>query len=183
MVAVKEGTNLDNFNAFEGEQKEVDQQVYCESTNMNEDKQNSGLVTSNENNEEVEEKDGEDPNWEEIVQHEPAKSDVPIFLEARYRREAAEQRFAEALDEAHASLKHCSDTILKIAADIFNSQKDKMVAMEHQIKQDFVDNEHARSEMQKKLEQSAFAAQEEFSKLMMRVTQLGSALDSKIMKK
>ena len=175
---------MDKFNAFEGEQKEVDQ-VYCESTNMNEDKQNSGdkVLASNENKEEVEEEDGEDPNWEEIVQYEPAKSDVPIFLEARFRREAAEQRFAEALDEAHASLKHCSDTILKIAADIFNSQKDKMVAMEHQIKQDFVDNEHARSEMQKKLEQSAFVAQEKFSKLMMMVTHLGSALDSKTMKK
>ena len=96
-----------------------------------------------------------------------------MFIDSRDRREAAETRFASALDEAHASLKQCSDELLKTAADLYNVQREKLDVMEVQIKQDFVDNELARSQMQIKLEESASAAQAQFAQLMMRVTQLG----------
>ena len=99
-----------------------------------------------------------------------------MFVDARDRREAAETRFAAALDEAHASLKQCSDDLLETAAELYNVQREKLDAMEVQIKQDFVDNEIARSQMQKKLEESASAAQAQFAQLMMRVTQLGKSM-------
>ena len=121
----------------------------------------------------------EEPDWATIAEHEPAKSDVPLFLDARDRREAAQSRFASALDEAHANLKQCSDALLKTAADLYNVQREKLDSMEVQIKQDFVDNEVARSQMQSKLEESATAAQAQFSQLMMRVTQLSKSFSSK----
>ena len=103
---------------------------------------------------------------------------MPIFIDARDRREAAEARFAAALDEAHASLKQCSDDLLKTAADLCNVQREQLDTMEIQIKRDFVDNELARSQMQTKLEESATAAQAQFAQLMMRVTQLGKNISS-----
>ena len=114
----------------------------------------------------------EEPDWDTIAQHEPARNDVPIFLTARDRREEAEARFGAALDEAHATFKQCCDDFLKIAANLFHDQKEKLLAMEDQIKQDFVENEASRSQMQKNLEQSASAAQEQFAQLMRRVTQM-----------
>lgn len=129
--------------------------------------------------EEGEETEEEEPDWASIAEHEPAKRDVPLFLDARERREAAEARFASALDEAHAILKLCNDALLKTAADLYNVQREKLDSMEVQIKHDFVENEVARSQMQSKLEESATAAQAEFAQLMMRVTKLGKSLSSK----
>lgn len=118
----------------------------------------------------------EEPDWDTIAQHEPANNDVPIFLTARDRREEAEARFGAALDEAHATFKQCCDDFLKIAANLFHDQKEKLLAMEDQIKQDFVENEASRSQMQKNLEQSASAAQEQFAQLMRRVTQMNKKI-------
>lgn len=138
---------------------------------------NKNNINSNETNEEVvEDEDDEEPDWATIAQHEPARSDVPLFIDAKDRREAAEGRFASALDEAHANLKQCSDDLLKTAADLCNVQREKLDSMEVQIKQDFVDNEIARSQMQTKLEESASAAQAQFAQLMMRVTQLNKGI-------
>lgn len=140
----------------------------------------NGEVNDGNNNVEeevVEEEEEEDPDWAMIAQHEPAKYDIPRFLDARSRRMTAEDRFASALDDAHACLKQCSDELLKTAADLFNVQKEKVLAMEVQLKQDFVENEHARSQMQTKLEESASVAQEQFKQLMMRVTQLNKGLN------
>jgi hypothetical protein len=133
---------------------------------------------SNEEVEEEEDEEDEEPDWATIAEHEPAKADVPIFMDARDRREVAEARFASALDEAHASLKQCSDDLLETAADLYNVQREKLDAMEAQLKQDFVENELARSQMQIKLEESASAAQAQFAQLMMRVTQLGKGVSA-----
>ena len=116
----------------------------------------------------------EDLDWDSIAQHEPAQSDVPVFLTARERRDAAEAQFAAALDEAHASLKECCADLLKTAADLFNVQRERLDVMESHIKQDFATNEESRANMQKNLEESASAAQAQFTQLMMRVTQFGN---------
>ncbi len=145
----------------------------------NENQNHLNRNDSNNSNETALDEEEEEPDWAKIAEHEPAKSDVPLFLDARDRREAAEARFASALDEAHASLKQCSDALLKTAADLYNVQRENLDSMEVQIRHDFVDNELARSQMQTKLEESASAAQAQFAQLMMRVTQLGKSLTSK----
>ena len=66
-----------------------------------------------------------------------------------------------------------SDEILTVAADVFNTVSKNMIVLEDQLKHGFIENEKARSLMQTKLEQSASAAQEQFTQLMMRVTQVG----------
>ena len=124
----------------------------------------------------MEDEEDDEPDWATIAEHEPAKTDVPLFIDARYRREVAEARFASALDVAHASLKQCSDDLLETAADLYNVQREKLDAMEVQLKQDFGENELARSQMQTRLEESATAAQAQFQQLMMRVTQLGQSM-------
>jgi len=111
----------------------------------------------------------DDPDWDTIAQNEPASRDVPLFLAARDKRYAADARFCEALDEAHVNLKQCCDDLLTIAADIINARREKLDAMETQIKQDFVDNEVARSNMSKKLQEFAAQAQAQFQELMMRL--------------
>ena len=89
--------------------------------NGNEDEQDN----HNDNHDDDDDEE-EEPNWELISQHEPARTDVPLFLSARDRRDAAEERFIAALDEANASLKQSIDDVLKVAADIFHIQKEKV---------------------------------------------------------
>jgi len=120
---------------------------------------------------EEEDHDDDEPDWESISQHEPARNDVPVFLAARERREAADERFAAALDNCHAALKQFIDDILKAAADIYNIEREKLDALEAGLKHDFVHNEEARATMQKNLEESATVAQGLFAQLLMRVSQ------------
>ena len=115
----------------------------------------------------------QEPDWDSIAQHEPGCRDVPLFLNARERRDMAERQFASALDEAHKNLKECCDDLLNAAAAVFNEQKNKSDAMEFQIKQDFVANEESRANMEKRIEKSASAAAAKFS-------QLASMLKNKI---
>lgn len=169
--------NIDKLNpCFDDSPVEVDNGNSSSNNNKNNITDTKEHIAINE--EVVEDEDDEEPDWVTIAQHEPAKSDVPLFIGAKDRREAAEARFASALDEAHANLKQCSDDLLKTAADLYNVQREKLDAMEVQIKQDFVDNELARSQMQTKLEESASAAQAQFAQLMMRVTQLSKGINT-----
>jgi len=111
----------------------------------------------------------EDPDWEIISRHEPAASDAPLFLAARDKRYATEARFAAALDDAHEHLKLVCDEILGVAADVYNNRREKLDAMETEIKQDFVENEEKHSLMSKKLEEFARKAQAQFQELAMRL--------------
>jgi hypothetical protein len=111
----------------------------------------------------------EDPDWETIARHEPAATDVPLFLAARDKRYAAEARFAAALDDAHANLKLVCDEILGVAADVYHDRREKLDAMETEIQQHFVENEERHSVMSKKLEEFAEKAQAQFQELMMRL--------------
>lgn len=116
-----------------------------------------------------------EPDWETIAKNEPAKNDVPRFLAARDKRNSADERFAAALDDAHDNLKQCCDDLLNIAAVIINAKQEKMNAMETQIKHDFIENEVARSNMSKKLQEFAAQAQAQFQELMMRLANGGNA--------
>jgi len=46
----------------------------------------------------------DEPNWEEIMQHDPARTEVPIFLSGRERKEAASDSYSTALDALHDSV-------------------------------------------------------------------------------
>lgn len=130
------------------------------------------------NDEDDDDDDDDEPDWDAVAQHEPAKTDAPIFLAARDRRAAANERFAAVLDEIHASLRHSVDEILKTAADMHNEQRERLDDYEIELKRDFIENEAARDVMHKKLEESATAAQGLFAQLLMRVSQpLASAGD------
>jgi len=118
-----------------------------------------------------EEQEEEDPNWEIISKHEPAQTDVPIFLSARDHRDEAYARFGAALDECHASLKHSVDELLSTAASIHHVHSEKLDELEIAIKDHFVGNEAKRDAMHRKLQESATAAQGLFSQLLMRVSQ------------
>jgi len=140
------------------------------SDDPNEDPQDDNNQDRDEDVQEEEEQE-EEPDWESIAQHEPAQTDVPVFLSARDHRDAADERFAAMLDECHKALHQAVDDLLNTAADIHNVQREKLDALELQLKTDFVCNEEARATMQRRLEESATAAQGLFAKLLMRVSQ------------
>jgi hypothetical protein len=113
----------------------------------------------------------DDIDWDKLSQSEPARTDIPIFLGALSRKEAANERFAAVLDECHSSLHECVDALLQTVADVHNIHSNQMEAMEADIKHNLVCNDEARALMQRRLQESATAAQGLFAKLLMRVTE------------
>ena len=109
-------------------------------------------------------------DWDKLAQSEPARTDVPIFLTALGHKEAADDRLALVLDEAHQSLLGAVEALLTTVANVHNMQRDRLEAMEADIKHNLVCNDQARAQMQVRLEESAHAAQGLFAKLLQRVT-------------
>ena len=112
-----------------------------------------------------------DPDWHSIVLHEPARTDVPIFLNARDRRDAADLRYGQALDELHETLNASVKGILDAIADIHETTSIKLNQMEDELKNNFEMNEKSRALMAQKLQESAAAAQGLFTNLLMKVEQ------------
>jgi hypothetical protein len=90
----------------------------------------------------------EDVDWDKLAESEPARTDIPIFLGALSRKEAANERFAAILDECHSSLHECVDALLLIVADVHNIHSNQMEAMGADIKQNLVCNDKAPALMQ-----------------------------------
>jgi hypothetical protein len=126
---------------------------------------------ANASNDDAGEGGEEEPDWDAIMLHEPAQSEVPAFLAARSRREAAYSRFEVAIEEFHASLSGSEQELTQAVADIHNSRTMKLEEYEHILKNDYVSNDKMRAEMQSQLESSATAAHNMFEDLMTRVMQ------------
>jgi len=112
---------------------------------------------------------GNDPEWDLIAQHGPASQDVPLFLAARERRHEAEQRFERSLDAAHSNLKELMDGLVDVAANVVSERRMRLDSLEAGIQQEFVENDNARADMSKKLEDFAASAQAQFQQLMNRL--------------
>jgi hypothetical protein len=123
-----------------------------------------------EQDQEEEQQDDDDVDWDKLAQSEPARTDIPIFLAALGEKEAADDRLALVLDEAHQSLLGAVEALLTTVANVHNMQRDRLEAMEADIKHNLVCNDQARAQMQVRLQESAHAAQGLFAKLLERVT-------------
>ena len=133
---------------------------------------NNNAATNNDND------DGErhptiddEPDWNSIMLHEPARTEVPNFLAARSRLEGANERFAIDLDTFHESLKHSMGGLIGVVTLVLNDRADRLVELEENLKYDYIQNEKTRVMLQAKLEESARAAQGLFASLLMRVVQ------------
>jgi len=126
---------------------------------------------SREDDDDDEEQQEDDIDWDKLAQSEPARTDIPIFLAAHARKEEANDRFAAVLDDAHSSLLACVEALLTTVAEVHNVQRDRLEAMEADIKHNLVCNDEARAQMQVRLQESANAAQGLFAKLLQRVTE------------
>lgn len=124
------------------------------------------------NNEEEQPVDDE-PNWDEIMQHDPARTEVPIFLAARSRGGEANQTLAAGLDLLHDSVTQSTEGLLEVVTALLNSRAEKLYEYELNLKNDYVYNEKTRASMNAKLEESARVAQGLFANLLMRVAQPG----------
>lgn len=118
----------------------------------------------------------DEPNWEEIVQHDPSRSEVSAFLSARRRRDEANERFATGLDILHDSVQQSMDGLVEIVNTLLNDRATKLYEYEVNLKNDYVHNEKTRANMQAKLEESARAAQGMFANLLMRVAKPGDTM-------
>ena len=132
-------------------------------------KPNGGGNTAGMSNDDENEMENDDPNWDTIMQHEPARSEVPTYLDARSRRDASYSRFEAAIDEFQRSLDGCVLEFTQAIADVYNTRQTKLEEYEHILKHDYVSNDKYRAEMQTKLEASATAAHTMFQELMARV--------------
>ena len=111
----------------------------------------------------------EEPDWDAITQHEPAKTEVPIYLEARNRREVASARFHTAIQDFQQSAEECLQDLTQAMVDMYNDRSAKLDEYECMLKQEFVHNDEIRSKMKTDIEESANAANQMFDKLMDRV--------------
>ena len=117
--------------------------------------------------------DDEEPDWDAITKHEPARTEVPIFLSARERRVAVNARFTYAIEEYQAAIDNSYEQLTQTVADMYNARSMKLDDHERSLKQDYTNNDEMRATMQPKLEESATAAHNLFENLLMRVTQPG----------
>ena len=114
----------------------------------------------------------EEPDWDEIMKHEPARSEVPTFLAGRGRRECT--RFENAIAEFQTSIEGYAQELTQTVADLYNARTMKLDEYEQILKHDYVENDKRRGKMQSNLEESATAAHTMFEELMKRVMQPGS---------
>lgn len=112
-----------------------------------------------------------DPDWDTIALHEPARTDVPLFLNSRDRRDAVDVTFGQALDDLHATLTGFVRNVLDASAEVHESVSIKLNKMEDDLKTSFNSNEKARDSMEIKLQKSARAAQDLFDALLQKLTQ------------
>lgn len=113
----------------------------------------------------------EEPDWDAITRHEPAKTDVPIYLEARNRREGATARFETAIQDFQQSVEDCLQDLTQAMVDMYNEHSAKLDEYECMLKQEYVHNDEVRSKMKANIEESANAASKMFEQLMDRVMQ------------
>lgn len=114
---------------------------------------------------------GEEPDWDAIMMHEPARTEVPSFLAAQSRGEAACTCFAAAIEEFQTSIDGYAEDLTQTVADIYNNRTTKLDEYDQILKHDYVANDEMRAKMQSNLEDSATAAHNMFNELMNRVMQ------------
>eukprot|EP00986_Skeletonema_menzelii_P000323 scaffold92_cov140-Skeletonema_menzelii.AAC.2 len=112
----------------------------------------------------------EDPNWETIMQHEPARTEVPIFLSGRERKEAASDSYSTALDALHDSVNKSAESLVEIVVTLLHARAQKLVDIEGELTHDYIQNDKRREMMEKKLEENARAAQRMLANLLKRVS-------------
>ena len=142
-------------------------------TGSTNDNDNSMNANANSNNDGM----GEEPDWDAIMQHEPARSEVPLFLSARGRRDAALSRFETAIEQFQTEVEGHAQNLTQVVADVYNSRTMKLDEYETVLKNDYVENDKTRASMQSSLEESANVAQNMFGELMRRVMAAGGGND------
>ena len=126
---------------------------------------------NNDNNYDRNEAGDLEPDWDAIMMHEPARSEVPNFLDARGRRDAACSRFETAIEEFQTAASDYAQELTQAVADVYNSRTTRLDEYEQILKHNYVANDEMRTKMQSEIEESATAAHNMFEELMMRVMQ------------
>jgi type I restriction-modification system DNA methylase subunit len=96
---------------------------------------------------------------------------VPVYLEARQRREMASARFETAIQDFQQSTEECLQDLIQAMVDMYNERSAKLDDYECMLKQEYVHNDDVRSKMQANIEESANAASQMFERLLKRVLQ------------
>lgn len=113
--------------------------------------------------------DNGEPDWGRIMQHEPATTEVPIFLAGRERREAACTRFQNAIETYHAVMDGYAQELTQTVADLYNDRMLKLNDHEQILKQEFVFNDETRGKMLHNLQERSATIQNLFQELIIKV--------------
>ena len=136
--------------------------------------------------------DGDD--WASTAQNEPGRTEIPIFLAACEKHEAASDRFAQGLDGKivtprqilccrprsslarfflsavlHGSLTASSHALVNVVSCLLQERTQRLYDIEQEVKSNYVRNESLRASMNARLEGAARAASQLFSQLLMAV--------------
>jgi hypothetical protein len=66
-----------------------------------------------------------EPNWDELMEHEPSSRSIEAFLQGRERWQAAQERFSAALDQIHAGLKELQGNVLQVVVEAIEIMNEK----------------------------------------------------------
>ena len=100
-----------------GSNGKVSKRRYCASTTA------TNVTSPNTDND-------KEPDWNNIMLHEPARTEVPNFIAARSRREGANKRFAE--DTVEQRMGELSE----VATSVLNDRADRHVELEENLEND-----------------------------------------------
>ena len=133
---------------------------------MNNDVNNN---PENEVGEEENNNEDREPDWGKIMQHEPAQTEVPVFLNGRERREVACNRFQSSIEDYHAIMDGYAQELTQTVADLYNNRMMKLDEHEQILKHEYAFNDESRGKMLHKLQESSAAIQKMFQEMIMRV--------------
>jgi hypothetical protein len=156
----------------EGGDEEDEDQGKMESNAMTALKEKQKGSGGSEGEKEEQETEGiPDPDWDAIMDFDPASREkIELFLDARDQYYAADSKFQQALDEIHANLKASHESILQTVSDAYNKMDGDILDVQYEdIQEHIVSNHRTRQGMERALESAVQQQQNMFARLLARV--------------
>lgn len=123
------------------------------------------------NTEDNDDADGDEPDWDMLVQFEPSRESIQIFLDYRDRWNVACGNFSIALDEIHDQFKSSTSEILRTVGTVYDRiMNEELEERQRDIQYNLTNNYRRRKFLETALDEAARQQQGIFMKLMARVS-------------
>jgi len=113
-------------------------------------------------------------DWEELLQFEPSRENLELFLEARAMYERADKRFGEAVEEISQHLRDCLEQIETVTAEVYDVVADALGDQERDIRSHLSTNLDRRQAFERNVQETALQSQSFFARLLSSVKNYSS---------